>query len=153
MAEDRRWHRYRVSPLFLTYRLLATRITKILERMNVRVDGSRCWSGWSPAVHKPGPLISSQTAFRKLRACDPTSRYWLAYLSGIYRGPDEHVDLLTIRCRVPWNVLIFRSILRYRYSNIYYDPILSVYTSALIIQRLSNAVNKSSTSLQLQFYK
>lgn len=72
----------------------------MLERMNVRVDGSRCWSGWRPAVHKPGPLISTQTAFRKLRACDSGSRYWLVYLSRIYRGLTT-VDLLTIRYRVP----------------------------------------------------
>lgn len=52
------------------------------------------------AVHKPGPLISWQTAFRKLRACDSSSRYWLVYLFRIYRGL-TNVDLLTIRYRVP----------------------------------------------------
>lgn len=78
----------------------------MLERMNVRIDGPRCWSGWRPAVHKPGPLIRSQTAFRKLRACDSSSRYWLVCLFRIYRGL-TNVDLLTIRYRVPRNVVIF----------------------------------------------
>lgn len=119
--------------LFLTYRLLPTHITKMLERMNVRVDGPRCWSGWRPAVHKPGPLISSQTAFRKLRACDSSSRYWLVYLSRIYRDL-TNVDLLTIRYCVPLKCSHFSSILRYWCSKKYYSLDSSFYLLAFIFR-------------------
>lgn len=57
------------SYLLLTYSLPPTRIRKILEWMNVRANGTRCWSGWRPAVHKSAPLISRQTVFRKLAVC------------------------------------------------------------------------------------